>query len=155
MFHEFRLRALAACPEAFGSTVQEEALLSEAEIEARLVGGPDDFVLGAFDDADELVGVVGLQRPRRLKRQHGAHIWGMFVEPGSRGKGVASALLRNLIAQAREVDGLLQLQLSVITTLPGAMRLYESHGFRSYGIEPRAHVQDGAFLDIEHMLLVL
>jgi GNAT superfamily N-acetyltransferase len=154
-YQEFRLIALRACPEAFGSTFEEEVLMTESEIAARVRPTADQFVLGAFEPENRLIGVAGVIRPTRAKRRHGAQIWGMYVAAEARGRGAGNALLSNLIARTRQLDGLLQVHLSVITTCQSARRLYLVHGFEPYGIEPRAHMQDGELLDIEHMILRL
>ncbi len=153
-FHEFRLAGLKQCPEAFGSTYDEELQFSAAEVESRFLGSGDDFVLGAYEEWN-LVGMVGLQRATRIKRRHGAFVWGMYVAPVARGKGIGDALLDELVARAKKIDGLLQLHLSVITKCQAARRLYVAHVFESYGVEPRAHNQDGDLLDIEHMIMLL
>ena len=154
-FHAFRLEGLRLCPQAFGATLEEESRFTEAEVEAQFFGGPDDFVLGAFKDGGELVGVVGLQRQARLKRRHSAHVWGLFVAPGTRRTGVARALLDELIDRALTIEGLDQLDLGVVVGCDAARRLYLACGFNPYGVEPRAHKQDAKLLDMEHMTLWL
>ena len=154
-YQAFRLDALRACPEAFGSTYEEEVQLTASEIEARVRPAADQFILGAFEPEERLIGVVGMIRPTRTKRRHGAQIWGMYVAAEARGRGVGNALLSDLIRRVRQLEGVLQVHLSVITSCQSARRLYVAHGFEPYGTEPRAHMQNGALLDIEHMILRL
>ncbi len=155
IFHAFRLEALKDCPQAFGATFEEESQFSEVEIEAQFRGGADDFILGAFDPDGSILGVVGLQRQTRLKRRHSAHVWGLFVSPVARGRGVARKLMEELISRARSIDGLGQLSLGVVMGCDVARQLYVSCGFEPYGIEPRAHRHGQAFLAMEHMTLWL
>ena len=57
----------------------------------------------------------------------------MFTAPNARGKGVASALLRQIEDEAR-TEGLHVLKLETGEELPAACRLYERNGFTRCGI---------------------
>lgn len=46
-----------------------------------------------------------------------------------------------------------QLNLGVVSTNEPAKRLYESMGFKTYGIEKRAIKMNGVYNDDEHMVL--
>ncbi len=48
-----------------------------------------------------------------------------------------------------------QLTLGVVSTNEPAKRLYESMGFKTYGIEKRAIKMNGVYSDDEHMVLFL
>jgi ribosomal protein S18 acetylase RimI-like enzyme len=61
-----------------------------------------------------------------------ARIWilnDLFVEPASRGNGVASALLQAAAAFSKEA-GAVRLSLSTAATNRGAQALYERHGWK-------------------------
>jgi len=92
-------------------------------------GGSESFALGAFNRS-ELVGTAGFYREQRSRRRHKGHVWGVFVAPEHRGKGVARAL-----------PGLQSVVLSVATTQEAARRLYLSSGFRPFG--NRASISSG------------
>ena len=79
----------------------------------------------AFDDGSP-VGCAGL---RALDAEHG-EIKRMYVQPGSRGTGVAVALLRRLEDDARSF-GWRRLVLETGERQPEAMRFYEREGYRS------------------------
>jgi len=151
-FYKFRLRALISEPRAFGESAEEWRRNTVEDCAARLPGGAESFVVGAFDGGD-LVGTVGFFREQRAKRRHKGHIWGVFVAEPHRGRGISRALMTAAIAQARTLDGLLQVQLSVGATQAAARALYASLGFRSYGIEPQGLRVDGEFVDEEQMVL--
>ena len=89
-----------------------------------------------FEDG-KLTGTAGFYRRRHNKERHKGHIWGVYVRPQSRGKGVASALMQEIIRRARLIDGLEQITLVASAKLP-AQRLYKALGFESYGIEPHS-----------------
>ena len=149
-FRELRLRALATDPEAFGSSVEDEESIPLEETAAR-IGNPDSLVLGAFDPG--LVGMIGLIRERPRKLRHRARIWGTFVVPESRGRGIAGGLLDEAIQRARALQGVERVDLGVATTNERASKLYESRGFRTFGVEPDALRVDGRSLDEALMVL--
>jgi ribosomal protein S18 acetylase RimI-like enzyme len=117
--------------------------------------GREDVMFGAFNDRGALVGLAGLGRQTGLKTRHRAHIWGMYVAPEARGRGVGRALMDALIAHARTLDGLERLTLGVESGNAAARALYLSLGFVTYGIEPQAYALDGQYWDSELMSLRL
>ncbi len=97
--------------------------------------------------------MVGLGREPRAKNRHKANVFGMYVAPEFRRRGIARALLRHLIAAARQERDLEQLVLTVTHSNESARALYESEGFRSFGIEPRALRVADRYYDKNHMVL--
>lgn len=95
------------------------------------------------------------QPAERPRLRHKGNVYGVYVAPAARGLGVGSGLLLALIAWARGCPGLLQLHLSVSVTQEAARRLYARHGFRVYGLEPRALRIEGRDIDEEHLCLML
>jgi len=157
-FRDLRLKGLQDHPEAFGESHEEFAAYSAEEIARRIPSDPESrrgFVLGAFDGAAEMVGVVALERDHARKRSHKAVLWGMYVLPGYRRQRLATQLVQTLIDAARDLGDLEQIQLTVATRNVRAVRLYESLGFHSYGREPHALCINGEFYDQEHMVLAL
>lgn len=116
---------------------------------------PDSFTLGTFVD-DQLAGVVSFQREGadRVKLRHKGLLFRMFVSPDFRGQGLAGLLIQEVIDRARQLDGIEQINLTVVTTNP-AKRLYERFGFRSFSREERAIKWRGTYLTEEAMKLVL
>lgn len=153
-FHALRLAALQNEPSAFGSSYEEEKDFPRITVESRLVENTDRGVFGAFE-GDKLIGLVALGRESRIKLAHKAMIWGMYVSPESRGKGIGRALLLQVLALARSVPGILQVNLCVNASNAPALRLYESVGFKAFGQEPGAMLVGGALYDEVHMYLQL
>lgn len=91
----------------------------------------------------------------KLKARHRALLWGMYVTPAARGRGVGAAILRAAIDCARSWAGIVQVHLSVTEASKEASRLYTSAGFREWGVEPRALHWDGRFIAEHHMVLEL
>lgn len=92
--------------------------------------------MGYFEDG-ALAGTAGFYRHSHIKERHKGHIWGVYVRPESRRKGVARALMQEIIRRAKSIEGLEQILLVASAHLP-ARKLYEAMGFAAYGIEPRS-----------------
>jgi len=148
-----RLQALKDNPEAFGSTYEETVARGKEVFRPRLGRGDDVFYLGAFDDT--LVGIVGFYREEGIKNRHKGFVVSMYVLPEKRGLGVGKALVQELIARAKQIAGLEQLHLAVVTSNRAACLLYRSLGFEVYGTQPRALKMGGSYWDEDQMILYL
>ena len=156
-FQELRLRALKEHPDAFSSTYERESAYSMEFVAERLrrtAESRNNFTLGAYLQ-EELIGVVGFRRIDGVKEQHRGDIWGMYVRSDEQGRGIGKALLSNAIELAKSLPGLEQIELCVVTRNRQARILYASLGFASCGVDPRALLVDGEYLDEERMVLFL
>ena len=156
LFAALRQRALVTDPHAFIGSPDDDPVGDEAETRRRLAEGArsgDAFLLGAF--APELAGVLGAWRETRPKLRHKAHLWGFYVAPEQRGRGLGATLLAEALAQLRAMPGVVQVQLGVSARSEGARRLYERSGFVAFGTEPRALRLPEGYLDETHMVLAL
>jgi GNAT superfamily N-acetyltransferase len=99
--------------------------------------------------------VAGCVRQTALKERHKAMIWGMYVAPELRGRGVGGRLLDAVIERASGWDGVEQLILTVVPVNEAARCLYLTRGFTSYGVAPRALKYEGEYHDLEYMWLPL
>lgn len=141
-----RLDMLARHPDAFGRSYAEDAERSVASFAETIEAA---HVFGAYL-SDELSGVLGLRRESGRKSAHKGFVWGVYVRPEHRGRGLLAALLEAAIAEARGL-GLRQLTLTVAAHNAKARRAYERAGFTCYGTEPRALLVDGRFVDEDLM----
>ena len=156
-FQDLRLRGLKEHPDAFGSTYERESAYTMEFVAERLrltAGSPNNFTLGAYRQ-EELLGVVTFRRIDGQREQHRGNILGMYVRSEEQGKGIGRALLSKAIDLAKSLPGLEQIELAVVTRNKQARNLYASLGFASYGIDPRALLVDGEYLDEERMVLFL
>src|SRR5262245_41520526 len=92
IFQDLRLESLQVNPEAFGGTFEETRKMTLSEIEKRLNPGDGSYVLGAFAN-ENLCGTSGFFRQKTFKTSHKGIIWGVYVTPAMRGKGISRALL--------------------------------------------------------------
>ncbi|MBW3494436.1 MULTISPECIES: GNAT family N-acetyltransferase [Bacillus] len=154
-YWDLRLQALQVNPEAFVTTY-EEAIRQEnpiKRVESNLTA-TTSCTFGAFNEENHLVGVVTLLTEERAAYKHKGHIVAMYVDAQNRRNGLARELITNAIQRAREIK-LEQLNLGVVSTNEPAKKLYESMGFKTYGIEKRATKMNGVYSDFEYMVLFL
>jgi RimJ/RimL family protein N-acetyltransferase len=150
LYRSLRLRALREHPDAFTSSWEDDR---QQPLEAAAARLAKEAFWGAYQGS-ELYGIVGLERESRSKNRHKATVVGMYVAPEATGQGLGRALMQALLAHARSV-GVQSLVLTVTDGNPAATRLYESVGFRSFGIEPDAIRVEGHSYAKNHMHLDL
>jgi len=155
VFQQVRLDGLRSDPSAFGSTYDREVKFSLETISERIKPSMDKFVLGAFGDDGNLIGVVAFVRETGMKTRHKGNIFGMYVVPEKRGTGLGRKLMGELIRRTREIEGLDQINLTVVTNNYNAKRLYQSLGFEIYGQERNALKYENQYYDDDLMVLWL
>ncbi len=145
---ELRLQALRDHPLAFTADLDE----SEAHpIEywrdwaTRGAAGSNELIMVA-DARGALEAMTGIYTPKQPKLRHSGIIWGVYVKPEARGRGLGEALIRSALDWAREKK-LMTVRLSVVATNHSAKRCYERCGFAVYGVEPMAVQWEGKFYD--------
>ena len=126
----------------------------EREMIADLEGSSSQVWLVA-ERGGEIVGLCSVGRVRHTARfRHRAGL-ALVVSGACWGLGIGSALLREAVSWAK-AQGLLQLELEVVTDNARAVRLYGRSGFRVTGTRPRAlRYADGSFADEYLMVLTL
>lgn len=152
-YAELRREALLDSPLAFTSSPADDFAFPPESLREHLRRAPESVILGAFDDG--LVGAVGAYRDRHVKASHRVHVWGMYVTPSHRRKGIAVGLMQEVIQHARSLPGVSWVLLSVSSAAPRARRLYERLGFQLWGTEPDALRYEGESVVENHMALKL
>jgi GNAT superfamily N-acetyltransferase len=82
-----RREALETEPLAFGASAEDDVGLLPQSVRTFLGDHEEQAVFGQFDGAD-LIGMIGLIRASKVKQRHKAAIWGMYVLPRARNKGI-------------------------------------------------------------------
>jgi Acetyltransferases, including N-acetylases of ribosomal proteins len=152
--HELRLQSLLESPEAYLTTYETQAARPIEEIREQLRPEEGRFTLGAFE-AGKLVGMVTFVREIRSKILHKGNIYAMYVAPEARGLGLGKRLVMELVGRASRLDGLEQINLTVISENTSAKALYASCGFEVFGIERNAMKAGDQYWDEENMVLRL
>jgi RimJ/RimL family protein N-acetyltransferase len=144
-----RRAALLDVPLAFAASPEDDVAASPAAVREQLRRAPESMIFGAFDP--QLVGVLGLYRDRHQKASHKVHLWGMYVVPSHRRRGIAAALVHAALDHARTLPGASWVHLAVGEAAPEARRLYARAGFTVWGTEPDALRHDGRTVVEHHM----
>lgn len=135
---QIRLEALENEPFAFGKDVEEHRATPVETIALRFRdSGRNNFTLGAFLNGN-LVGIATFARETGLKERHKGRIYGVYVTPSQRGKGIGRALIIFLLEKAKQDSSLEQILLAVATGQDAARKLYRDCGFETFGTEPNA-----------------
>jgi len=102
-------------------------------------------------DGDRVVGGYLIKPNQPWRGSHVANV-GYVVDRAMRGRGIGRVLVRDSIARAREIGYRgIQFNLVVVSNV-GAVRLYESEGFRIIGTVPGIfRVKDGRYTDAHVM----
>jgi len=152
---KLRLEALLAEPSAFASSYEDELTFPDDVWIARLTSAYQrDGNLTFFAEVEgELVGMAGAGWSAKPKLRHVAEVYGVYVSPEMRSRGVASALMRRLLHELRSLDQIEKVNLTVNTEARAAVRLYEKLGFEIGGRARRELKVDGRYYDLISMEL--
>ena len=153
IYREIRLAALKENPEAFSSSYEEEKEYPLESFKNRL-NFDHFFTFGAFVE-NKLVGVVTLLVETKIKTKHRANIVAMYVDPENRKSGIGRQLMTAAIKKATEIREVEQIYLSVNSSNEPAKKLYNSLGFKTYGIDKNGLKIGDTYFDEELMVLVL
>jgi ribosomal protein S18 acetylase RimI-like enzyme len=136
-YRRVRLEALKGEPENYGSTFEEESIKPKLISEDPIVQqSPIHVVFGAFHEND-LVGIMAYFREERHKLRHRGKVTQVYVSPDYRGQGIAKRLLKDLVDYAFAQPEIEVLTLEVVDSNKAAVRVYESVGFKCFGLMER------------------
>jgi ribosomal protein S18 acetylase RimI-like enzyme len=153
-YRALRLRALREHPEAFVAVYENEAALPMEHFADRIAPSACSRVFGGFV-GDVLSGIIGISRQVAPKLRHRANIWGMYVAPEARGRGVGRALLDTALDTARAWEGAELVTLSVSEASGPACALYVGAGFVRWGVLEDAVRVAGRSYHEEYLVLTL
>jgi len=97
---DIRLRALKSDPSVFGSNYAAEAQRTESDWRQRL--NNDDSAIFVVFDGDRPVGMTAISVDRDDPAKKTAMLWGSWLEPDCRRKGISEIMYRARIEWARE-----------------------------------------------------
>ena len=116
---------------------------------------PDAFTLGAWLADGQLVGVASFERETRVKFRHKGLLYRMYVRADAAGTGIGRKLIQETVRRARQIEGLEQINLTVVASNSRAKRLYSSEGFKSFALEKNGLKTGDSYSDEEQMALFL
>ncbi|HYB03956.1 MAG TPA: GNAT family N-acetyltransferase [Nitrososphaerales archaeon] len=120
---DLRLTALKTEPTAFGSSYEEEVNFSEAEWRRRTANA----LFAMLDNRP--VGTITYLINERAKTKHIAQIFGVYVDPKFRGRGLGRKMLEKAIDLIVENKDIVKVRLTVNAKRSAAITLYKSLGF--------------------------
>jgi ribosomal protein S18 acetylase RimI-like enzyme len=128
-YREIRLEMLLDSPDAYWFTHDEAAGFTEAKWRENVGRG---WLVSARIGADA-VGSAGLGTQAEPGQPDRAVLWGMYVTPRVRGRGVGERLVRAVLDEASR-RGVSEVFLEVTSGNDRALELYERCGFERTGL---------------------
>ena len=98
----------------------------------------------------KVVGQAGLAVEQNPRRRHVAG-FGMAVHDDYQGKGIGTALLKELVDLAENWVGVTRIELTVYTDNAAAIALYEKLGFVIEGTSRNYALRNGEYVDVYQM----
>jgi len=150
-YRELMLHGYQHAPDAFVSSPEERAAMPVSWWAKRAADHEGKSVaFGAFV-GDQLVGTVAVEFSSKPKTKHKTLLIGLYVLESWRGKGIGRQLVSAAIERAEASPGVLIITLTVTEGNAPAIALYESVGFRSFGVEPLAILTPSGYKAKVHM----
>ena len=136
---------------------EEQHITEEQErgILERSLANPDEMLI-LCEAEGRIVGSSHISfMSSRIKTRHRATV-GIALRQAWWGRGIGTAMMQQLLAAARQREGIEQVELQYIEGNTRARALYEKLGFRIAAVIPNAVLlKDGTHLNEYHMLLKL
>ena len=152
-FSALRRKVTQANPVPMGLTMEEELARPIQGFRDQLSYPDPNAAFGAFVQG-ELVASAAVAWPSKLpSSRHKTKLWGVFVAPSHRGRGIGRKVVTEAVRHAFE-NGVRRVNLQVFVPNPEAVQLYLSMGFVEYGREPEAIFLGGTYYDGVHMSLL-
>ncbi|MFX1253385.1 MAG: GNAT family N-acetyltransferase [Promethearchaeota archaeon] len=148
-YKRIRLESLKEEPIAFGRSFEEETIFTEETWRAR----SRDVVL-AFDDKKP-VGLMAFIISNRVRTQHIATIYSVYVNKAYRGNKIGKKLLNFVLEEIKKNKQVRKVNLSVNPELKPAVTLYKNAGFNPVGTLHKEALIDGKYYDQLFMELFL
>ena len=150
-----RLEALREEPAAFASSYEDELAFRDEVWRTRLTSAFErDGNRTFFAEVDgALIGMAGAGWSSKAKLRHVAEVYGVYVSPQMRGRGIASRLMRRLLEELRSLGHIEKVRLDVNAESRAAVRLYKKLDFAIVGTARRKLKVDGRYYDLHMMEL--
>lgn len=137
-----------------GADFQAKSVQDQQEWIQKYNDNPRGFVILAEHEG-KIVGVLDFGGGQRNKTQHRGSL-GISLHSDLRGEGLGQLLFKKLLAEVKNIEGLTQVELSVMSENQTAYHLYKKVGFKEFGRRPNAYrMDDGSFNDEIMMVMPL
>ena len=156
-FRELRLKALKDHPGSFNADYYEEAQKDLNYFTDKLSdewNREDDLIFGAFSN-NLLIGTTGVCKQSKAKKKHSMLMWAVYVSPDYRGQKISESLVKTVINHVKTIPGIEKIDLQVEANNIPAKKVYQSLGFKSWGVEKKCLKHNDQYFDQEYMSLQL
>lgn len=144
-FSEIRLRALQTDPQVFGSNYAAESQFTEEDWKKRLVDTENSAIFALFDE-EEPIGMTGVSVWRDDETKSTAILWGSWLAPDYRGKGLSDVIYRARIDWAKKHPTIRRLIVSHRASNLASKYANRKHNFKFTGTDEKVW-NDGAVED--------
>lgn len=128
LFRKVRLKALEEDPAVFSATREEAETIEHHKWQADL-SSPDLAVFGVFDEG-KLIGMTGIAVKRKNDPEgQTAVLWGSWLEPEYRGKGISAQMYQARINWARHHPDVKRIVVSHRASNNVSRKANQKHGF--------------------------
>ncbi len=137
IYQAFRRLMLNDSPWAFTATEHDDIAL-DLEFLRSALADPENAILAikGGDGSESLLASAGIYRMRNPKFSHRAKLWGVFVHPQHRGRGLGRAVVEAAVNLAQAWSGVAFIDVGVSANSPEAHAIYRKLGFVEWGREP-------------------
>lgn len=135
LFKAIRLEALKTNPMAFSNTYEDVLKYSDEKWQQQLQDAAQrtDCVFCFAFDNKQVIGMNGAWWNNKPITKHVAEVFGVFVNPAYRGKGIGKRLMQSIIDEVGKIPQFTKVKLGVTATNLPALKLYESCGLKVVG----------------------
>ncbi|MGD9128980.1 MAG: GNAT family N-acetyltransferase [Candidatus Woesebacteria bacterium] len=156
-YRDLRLKALQTDPKSFLSTYQAEKnnLDSFFARELDLAIFPPVFAYWGVFENKQLIAYVQLAKSYLAKQAHLAFIYNLYLDPAFRKQGIASRLLKEVLAKLRTETKVERVFLSCNANNHNALQFYKKFAFKTCGVKEKSIKWQGEYDDQVEMVLEL
>ncbi len=138
------LEELKTEPIAFLNSYYKISKLPDSEWQKRIKERSKDIYFA--ENNGEIVGMAGITFGEAPKNNHTVSLWGVYVKPSFRGKGIAQKILRELLKDLKDKK-IVKVNLGVVVTQKVARKFYKSLGFKKSGYLHKEFYVKGKYYD--------
>lgn len=134
-YKALRLEALKNEPASFASSYNDNIKSPDKKWKKQLQKSHEghESVMFFAKDGDKLIGMIGAFWEEKQKTQHLGNIFGVYVNPKYRGKGVGKQLMTTILNYLYDMPQIEKIKLGVMTNQIPALKMYEKFGFKYVG----------------------
>ncbi len=134
LYKHIRLLALQTDPQVFGSNYAKESVDPDSRWQAGVADPAKVGIFGVFDGA-ALIGMTGTALLRDDPAGETAKLWGSWITPDARGRGISVPMYRARISWAQAHPTVRRIIVSHRQSNAASMYANQKHGFQKTHIE--------------------